>query len=63
MHGPRYPLLIGTFLHVFGLMMTSLCQEYYQFLLAQGICSSIGASCIFYAGWTFLLSIAMDRTC
>ncbi|KAL4904772.1 hypothetical protein BDW74DRAFT_153477 [Aspergillus multicolor] len=48
-HGPRYPLLIGSFLHVFGLMMTSLCKEYYQFILAQGICSSIGASCIFYA--------------
>ncbi|GIJ92429.1 hypothetical protein Asppvi_011411 [Aspergillus pseudoviridinutans] len=48
-HGPRYPLFIGTSMHVFGLMMTSLCKEYYQFLLAQGICSSIGASCIFYA--------------
>lgn len=48
-HGPRYPLLIGTVLHVFGLMMTSICKEYYQFLLAQGICSSIGASAIFYA--------------
>lgn len=48
-YGPRIPLLVGSFLHVFGLMMTSLCKEYYQFLLAQGICSSIGASCIFYA--------------
>ena len=29
-------------------MMTSLCSQYYQFILAQGICSPIGASMIFY---------------
>jgi MFS family permease len=45
-------LLVGTFLHVFGLMMVSLCTEYYQFILAQSICSSTGASCIFFAGVT-----------
>lgn len=48
-YGPRYLLLGGTFFHVFGLMMTSLSHEYYQFLLAQGICSALGASAIFYA--------------
>lgn len=37
-------------MHVFGLMMTSISTEYYQFVLAQGICSPIGASAIFYAG-------------
>ncbi|MCJ1376027.1 hypothetical protein MMC20_007265 [Loxospora ochrophaea] len=47
-YGPRYTLLIGSFLHVFGLMMTSISTEYYQFILAQGICSPIGASAIFY---------------
>ncbi|MCJ1435451.1 hypothetical protein MMC27_004824 [Xylographa pallens] len=47
-YGPRYLLLVGTFLHVFGLMMTSISTEYYQFILAQGICSPIGASAIFY---------------
>ncbi|TKA61019.1 hypothetical protein B0A55_11444, partial [Friedmanniomyces simplex] len=35
-YGPRWLLLAGTFLHVFGLMMTSLASEYYQFILAQG---------------------------
>lgn len=29
-------------------MMTSLSSEYYQFILAQGICSPIGASMVFY---------------
>ncbi|KAL2863151.1 putative MFS monocarboxylate transporter (Mct) [Aspergillus lucknowensis] len=45
--GPRYLLLFGTFMHVFGLMMASLGTEYYQILLAQGVCSSIGISCLF----------------
>ncbi|MCJ1289148.1 hypothetical protein MMC34_000680 [Xylographa carneopallida] len=47
-YGPKYLLLVGTFLHVFGLMMTSISTEYYQFILAQGICSPIGASAVFY---------------
>ncbi|KAE8154625.1 MFS general substrate transporter [Aspergillus avenaceus] len=45
--GPRYLLLIGSFLHVFGLMMTSLSKEYYQILLSQGVCSAIGVAAIF----------------
>ncbi|KAK2806229.1 hypothetical protein FQN50_005954 [Emmonsiellopsis sp. PD_5] len=49
-YGPRYLILFGTFFHVFGLMMTSLCTEYYQILLAQGVCSSIGICCLFTPG-------------
>ncbi|GAB1217487.1 MFS sugar transporter [Aspergillus terreus] len=45
--GPRYLLLFGSFMHVLGLMMASLGTEYYQILLAQGICSPIGISCLF----------------
>lgn len=48
-YGPRAILLGGSLLHVFGLMMTSLSSEYYQFILAQGICSPLGASAIFNA--------------
>lgn len=48
-YGPRYILLFGMFFHVFGVMMTSLCKEYYQFLLAQGVCSPLGLNCIFQA--------------
>lgn len=49
-HGPKYLLLFGTFFHVFGIMMTSLCKEYWQFILAQGICSPLGLNAIFNAG-------------
>ena len=47
-YGPRYLLLGGSILHVFGLMMASISTEYYQFVLSQGICSPIGASAVFY---------------
>src|SRR2546421_10392362 len=30
-YGTRYPLILGSFLHIFGLMMTSPSSEYYQF--------------------------------
>lgn len=48
-YGPRWLLITGTFLHVFGLMMTSISSKYYQFVLAQGVCSPLGASFVFYA--------------
>ncbi|KAK5989518.1 MFS transporter asaE [Cladobotryum mycophilum] len=45
--GPRHLLFVGTILHVFGLMMTSISHNYYQILLSQGVCSAIGVSAIF----------------
>lgn len=45
-YGPRLPIIIGSFFHVFGLMMTSLSTEYYQFILSQSVCSGIGTSLI-----------------
>ncbi|PKS12587.1 hypothetical protein jhhlp_000795 [Lomentospora prolificans] len=45
--GPRYLILFGSVLHVFGLMMASISTQYYQILLAQGACSGIGVSAIF----------------
>jgi hypothetical protein len=47
-YGPRWPILAGSFLHIFGLMMTSISKEYYQFFLAQAVCSAIGCSFLFY---------------
>ncbi|KAF4760263.1 hypothetical protein HAV15_006799 [Penicillium sp. str.  len=35
--GPKLMVYVGSFGCVFALMMTSLCQEFYQFLLAQGV--------------------------
>ncbi|KAI9932721.1 hypothetical protein ASPWEDRAFT_123063 [Aspergillus wentii DTO 134E9] len=46
--GPRWILLAGTLLHVFGLMMASISSEYYQFILAQGICSPLGTSVLYH---------------
>lgn len=48
-HGPRMLLLVGTFLHVFGIMMASISTEYWHFILAQGLCSATGTSLIFNA--------------
>jgi hypothetical protein len=46
-YGPRWVILVGSFLHVFGILMVSLSSEFYQVLLAQGVCSAIGVSAIF----------------
>ncbi|OLN91626.1 putative transporter MCH4-like protein 8 [Colletotrichum chlorophyti] len=48
-YGPKYLLYGGTLVYVFGLMMTSLSTQYYQFILAQSIVSSVGSSAAFNA--------------
>lgn len=50
--GPRWLLLAGSFFHIFGLMMISISKEYYQFFLAQGICSPIGTAALFHCSIT-----------
>lgn len=47
-NGPGLLLRAGTFLHVFGLMMTSISKTYTQILLPQAVCSALGASMVFY---------------
>lgn len=44
--GPRWLILGGSILHVFGIMMASISKEYYQILLSQGVCSAIGVAAI-----------------
>ena len=43
----RSLLIFGTFLLVFGHMMLSLCETYWQTILAQGFCIGIGAGSLF----------------
>lgn len=43
----KYLLAAGTFGLVFGHMMLSLCTEYWQVLLAQGIVVGMGGGCLF----------------
>ncbi|KAI6870601.1 MFS monocarboxylate transporter-like protein [Hortaea werneckii] len=50
---PRLLLVCGTFCVVFGLMMTSLADRFWQLLLAQGICTGIGS------GQLFIVSVAL----
>ncbi|EHK49605.1 hypothetical protein TRIATDRAFT_50392 [Trichoderma atroviride IMI 206040] len=38
---------VGSFLVVFGLMMSSLATKYYQLFLSQGLCVGIGGGCLF----------------
>lgn len=54
--GPRILLATGTFLHCFGLMMTSLSTKYWHFFLSQSVCSAIGASMIFGPGMTCVMT-------
>ncbi|KAI8635186.1 major facilitator superfamily domain-containing protein [Xylariaceae sp. FL1651] len=46
-YGPRWILVIGTIVYSFGLMVTSLSSQYYQFILSQGIVLALGASAVF----------------
>ncbi|KAI4268011.1 MAG: hypothetical protein L6R38_008003 [Xanthoria sp. 2 TBL-2021] len=48
-YGPRWLLLLGSALHVYGWMMASFATKYYQVFLSQAVCSALGASCIYYA--------------
>lgn len=52
--GPIYDLgyfraliMSGTFLLVFGMMMLSIADQYYQIFLAQAIVAGLGAGCLF----------------
>jgi hypothetical protein len=39
-------VLVGSVAAVFGMMMTSICIEYWQVVLAQGLCVGVGAGCM-----------------
>lgn len=43
----RSLICVGSFLIVFGMMMTSLSSTYWQFILAQGLVVGVGNGCLF----------------
>ncbi|KAL2152604.1 hypothetical protein VTH82DRAFT_5788 [Thermothelomyces myriococcoides] len=43
----NFLLWTGSFLVVFGMMMTSLCTQYWQVMLAQGLVIGLGYGCLF----------------
>jgi MFS family permease len=47
-------MVVGTILVVFGYMMTSLCNEYYQFALAQGVCAGLGSGLLYVPALAFV---------
>ncbi|KAK9447997.1 major facilitator superfamily domain-containing protein [Limtongia smithiae] len=49
MYGPRVLTIPGCVLLTVGVFTTASCTSYYQFVLAQGVCSALGASALFYA--------------
>ena len=59
-YGPRWILITGTFLHVFGLM-ASRSTQYYQLLLSQGICSPLGASAVLYPAMSTVVTWFFKR--
>lgn len=47
LHGAKVLFIPGTLSYVFSIMMTSLCKEYYQFILAQGILGGLSTGLLF----------------
>lgn len=48
-YGPRWLLVGGTITYVFGMVMTSLCTEYWQFFLAEAIVMGGSSGAVFNA--------------
>lgn len=53
-YGPKLPIGIGGVVTVFGVMMSSISKKYYQILLSQGFCLSLGL------GLSFTPSLAVQ---
>ncbi|KAK0654184.1 putative monocarboxylate transporter [Cercophora samala] len=60
-YGPATLLAVGSFLHIFGMMMISLSTTYYQLLLSQAICSAIGASMVFFPAFACVSTWFLKR--
>ena len=51
----------GSFLVVFGMMMTSLCSKYWQLVLAQGIVVGLGNAALFVPSTALLPTYFVKR--
>ncbi|KAI0345501.1 MFS general substrate transporter [Trametopsis cervina] len=47
-YGPRVLMIPGTAILVFSIMITSVCKEYYQYILGQGVLFGLGVGLLFY---------------
>ncbi|KAK9475360.1 MFS general substrate transporter [Dipodascopsis tothii] len=47
--GPRLVVVPGAIMLVVGVFATGFCTEFYQFMLAQGVCTGLGSSALFYS--------------
>ncbi|KAF1953320.1 MFS general substrate transporter [Byssothecium circinans] len=66
--GPLYdwgylkPLVLaGSFMVVFGMFMTSLCEKYWQAILAQGLLMGFGTGCLFTPATGLVASYFLKR--
>ena len=57
----RYITIAGSFLVVFGMMMTSIATRYWQLLLSQGIVVGLGYGCLFLPAISVLPSYFMKK--
>ncbi|KJA16292.1 hypothetical protein HYPSUDRAFT_147959 [Hypholoma sublateritium FD-334 SS-4] len=47
-HGPKGLMIAGTICYVGSMMLTSVCREYYQYILCQGVLFGLGVGLLFY---------------
>lgn len=57
----RYIIVAGSFLVVFGMMMTSMATRYWQLVLAQGIVVGLGNGCLFLPAISVLPTYFMKK--
>lgn len=57
----RQAVLVGCAIVVFGTFMTSLCTEYWQIMLAQGICTGMGLGVLFMPSVAIIGSYFKER--
>ena len=55
-------LCVGSLLTVLGLLMTSICKSYWQFLLAQGVAVGVGSGLLYLPGASIISQYFKKRS-